>query len=76
VTISIETDASTVARGAAAGFVEARSRVDADTERLAAGDLDPALILDISTATARGAALAEVIKGENAATSRLLDTIA
>lgn len=75
-TISIDTDTSTIARGAAVGFVEARARVDADTERLAAGDLDPALILDVSAATLRGAALARVVKEENAATSRLLDTIA
>lgn len=74
--MTISIDASTVVRGAATGFVEARSRVDADTERLVAGDLDPALILDVSAATLRGAALARVIKNENAATSRLLDTLA
>jgi len=69
-------DAGSAATPAALnGFIQARSRVDADTESLAAGNLDPALILDVSGATVQGEALANVIKSENAATARLLDTI-
>ncbi|MCW2244601.1 flagellar hook protein FlgE [Azospirillum fermentarium] len=67
---------SSVGSAAVSGLQRAEARVADGTEQLAAGNLDPAVILDISTAQTGFAANAAVLKSTDDMSKRLLDMLA
>ncbi|AWK86569.1 hypothetical protein [Azospirillum thermophilum] len=58
------------------GLQAAQARLDGAAERIAAGSVDPAVVLDISSARIDFAASAKVMEASQENTRRLLDMLA
>lgn len=66
---------SSVGTSALSGLQKAGTRVAEGAEQLAAGNLDPAVVLDISTAQTGFAANVAVLKSADDMSRRLLDML-
>ncbi|WP_155524568.1 hypothetical protein [Oleisolibacter albus] len=60
---------------AASGFSAAQARVAEDAAALAAGELDPAVIVDLRQGQVAAAASAKVLRSQQDSFSRLLDIL-
>lgn len=58
------------------GLQDAQARMDGAAEQIAAGTLDPAVVLDITSAKIDFAASAKVMEASQENTKRLLDMLA
>lgn len=58
------------------GLQDAQARTEAASEQIAAGNLDPAVVLDLTSAQVDFAANAKVLQATQANSRRLLDMLA